>query len=656
MKGRSNTSYLQLFLNNFPLTFKNESSNSFNSSENILMDATDVIEELANAELSDEIPIEEAKKIPAKIGARTYNITGTSDKLKIFVIADSGDLGPNQLAVAELMNEVVDKNPEQKPDLILIVGDFIYKKQKDLQSIRDHTKAYENPKLVHICQVPVFYAMGNHEYEYYRYRNPMAESGKNAALNVLGAMYAKKGTEELFSQSTIDIKDLNKHNMPYYYYSLKFPNGTHLVVADSNTWVLDDFQRQMNISENNQVDFITNIFRHEAQDKSTTILAEHNTHYVSTMRAWEGDSDIYLDNETKAKVNTLLGLPIDSNLHHQQLAATQKKLHPDVRIGGHEHYMRVLYKKIDAGDSKPVMEITAGGGGSKSPQSQIDLSNYDDQSYFGPNYGFFVLSTDASKPGEVEVDAYTNQSVNGQLKPLVDKHLRFNSNRKDPIRPRADDDIEEIRKILMPAWDTYRDFIQENLKRHNGHFLFDNNKPLKSMSHFYNNMIHTTKDINLMYEIINHFNQAEECPPNITVEKIGGYIAEMSNQTSDHSLYLDLIRNLVNALVAHPDEPQFHTLRIHINSLLQVIFNAPINDSKTNDKIYDILNHTLVTFRTKINDTETDEYEEATINSKSKVNPILEENKVCLHTTIIEALKNLQEIVKPYHLLKHPHP
>ena len=119
-----------------------------------------------------------------------YTTSKVSAPLRIAVLADLHDN-----TFGEANEKLVDKVMEQSPDLVLLVGDFLNGNSKD-----DSVPMEFIDSLLKKCELPMYFAPGNHELEYQAAGHPdIFEKIKAAGIPVLDENFVdiKVGGEKL---------------------------------------------------------------------------------------------------------------------------------------------------------------------------------------------------------------------------------------------------------------------------------------------------------------------------------------------------------------------------------------------------------------------------------------------------------------------------
>lgn len=299
-----------------------------------------------------------------------------TNRLRICTIGCHGDKDGGTEKIMALLNEMVAKHPELKPDIILILGDNYYpdglQKPDDPRVQSQFYNVFANPEFEHICNIPCIVILGNHDagrdtHSYYMsYTNYVPYVGYYAGVNPLRLEAAELQqvahtylvAPETFQQTQIDYADLPKHCMPSLYHSWTFDN-VELFGLNSNTYASEFLQllkayayanneavdqvchlatwlkslneqgiSKVNINKDETIDLARNqaawlekLYAKAKSANRATLFSTHHPLFTCGKRHYPGNWDAhhYLNSQEITLLNAILQLNPDAPDFKQQL-------------------------------------------------------------------------------------------------------------------------------------------------------------------------------------------------------------------------------------------------------------------------------------------------------------------------------------------------
>lgn len=463
-----------------------------------------------------------------KVGPRVYSLTNHTNKtLRFAVLGCQGDKSDEQTTVANLMNQFDDL------DFLTFLGDNFYKRgpgSPDGPMFQTHFyEKYATKERKNLLGKPKFLAIGNHDGDYCRENLLYLLVGQEIEIQEAAHSYMPdnqfKTVEEkikLYSNDTLDIKQLPEWNMPYFYYSLIIGN-VQLFFINSNSYVKDYIalcKKGDQVDPTNQALWLKTEIEKAKKSGKRILLFQHNPLVTCGKRTNKPDTDLYLSNDDINFLKEIKLIPENtlSPGYDQILSAIYEKqeLSSDqglITFVAHDHAMG--FRK-----QNQTIQVNSGAGGERKLQDRVSFADQKNQGCYIKRHGFVIVSCDKDDPKKIEFDFHT---IDG-------KHLKFTDASSQPVRKKSNDNnVENLRDIILKACETYISFLndQQTSDKYKGKF-FD-----WAMG----NWTHTLNDVDVVHEIMNYLNQPKL--PNFTTTLIELYkLADrIYNKQSDHSLY-----------------------------------------------------------------------------------------------------------------------
>lgn len=570
---------------------RRSSSYSDKLSELVNQSRMDRLQKFSELDLATQAPkrgLHPAKALLAakEIGPRVYRLTNHQPEiLRFFVFGCQGEIGDAQKRVAELMNSIAD-HPEKRPAFIIILGDNIYPdgvdKPDDPRFQSQFHDVYGNPKLTHICGVPCFIILGNHDgnrHRWEQFREKRTRPVWNFAKNYLRmpintaapptGEYAEinqiahtlldhpddpvtdKSKIETYTGYELDLKTLQRWNMPYFYYSV-IVGKVQIFFLNSNTYIKDylEYQKRVLFGERvdpdtNQAAWLTMEYANAKRAGRTVMFAQHHPLFTCGKRRYryDWDADLYMSSEEIKTVNRLLELSPDKNdfrekfkrvifgqdddlikmdsngnYNHMLTKIYQvfQGIYPDLVFAAHDHSIYYYNNISDVGLGRQLCQVISGGGGGE----LMDRRYFDENKNLGcffNNNGFFAISCNKFEPHIITIEPYTTEG----------NHLIFTNQGSLALRDREIDPlVEKIRKAVLEACDDYLNFLAKQQNYYNGKFFS-----------IINNLTHSSKDADVLHQIEAFLYEPIPSDFEKTVTTLHKLASKLINRASEHSLY-----------------------------------------------------------------------------------------------------------------------
>lgn len=547
-----------------------------------------------NLEVSDQV--KKALEDAHNTKPRVINIINHPSNMNICVLGCAGSLNEGPLDVARYINATVEKNPELKPDLFIILGDNFYpdgvSRPDDPRFELNFHGIYGHPELEFIKDVPCLVILGNHDLKYdtesqiksyVPYNNyilgtnPLTseEAGLQQVAHSLMAHesdhpeLAGESKADFFQQPNIDYALQPKHNMPHSFYSYVF-DKLQIFCLNSNTYLrdfliyLENFANDKSTPADNQAVWLQEEYNKAIKAGRTTLFAMHHPlfsvgkrpyksgwdakHYLNPIEItlWSeirqlNPKDTYFKTKLKKIFDNAPQLLIKKNANYNEMLTQAiydfQDITPHLTCTAHDHSIYYYNNKLDKTAKNKICQMVAGAGGSDELQSRLYFGNHDNLGTFIKKHGFALLSCDTKKPELFDINVF---SVDGL-------HLKFTSNDPLPIRPGnntndiGDKKVEEIREIILSACDNYQKFLHAKQTTTKGGFFNYTPALFSGLSGLQNyNTSHTLSDVECMHDMLNYINQATPPTYEDTIIFLFKAMNDIYNKSSIHSLYTDI--------------------------------------------------------------------------------------------------------------------
>lgn len=535
-------------------------------------------------------------KTAYEVGPHVYQlINHHSDELTFFAEGCGGVPGEKQKKVASRMDGVAAFKP---PAFFLGCGDNFYHDgvtdYRDSRFTTQYHDTYGDPLLEHLAPVPGFIGLGNHDGRRHKWEQLLTsytptfirtppQTGEVVEVNQVAHSYTTQPNDkninvskcELYSSETLDITNLPKWNMPFFYYSI-ICEKVQIFVLNSNSYV-SDWLKKEKLSEKKESDLAAEVldfsiplekncknqatwFETECKKAKlagrTVIVVMHHPLFTASVRhfQYKGDAELYLTPDELKEANERLNQPVESRIYNEILRKvfqTQEIL-MDMVIAAHDHSLYYYNNILDIDSPYKICQVVTGGGGGDL-QDRMNFQNHKNLGGFLKQTGFIAITCNKYHPELITIEIFTTEN----------HYLKFTNKDPIPVRePSLDNRIEIIRELILEACDEYQIFLDNRQTINEGKFfrLTTNHK-------------HTTNDLDIMHELMSYLNKPIPSDYDSTLVFLHELISKIYNKkiTGGHSLYLLILTKLKSKIVGEAALKKFEEFDETLN----------INDKKT---------------------------------------------------------------------------
>ncbi len=465
--------------------------------------------------------------------AHLENALKQGTDFRFFILGCEGNAKKNQIRVAELMSEIA-LDPANRPDFILLLGDNFYDhgvNSAEDEMFRTHFEEIYGRRSLAIRDIPCFVILGNHDENIHK-KHMWKKQGIEVGMHQVVHSYLED--PEVYVNSTLDLDQLPKWNMPARAYSLRFAD-TEIFCIDSNTYALEFLAAQNgDVSLTNQTVWLETKVKEAQANGRKVMLALHHPLVTQGKRAFISDLNLYLSKEKFQELKELLPNVTQDFSYNALLNEIIKKqeLIFNAVLSAHDHY-QAYYNNVLVESKHRLCQITAGGGGGGT-HARKEFQTQSEMGYFIKGHGATLVKAEIDTP-ELKFNTY---SV-GQRTPIV-----FTNQSPRPVHtypgnitPKAKRNILMLHTALLDALSDYFAFLsisepspQKTIKEKSAGFFSRHGK----------------EGINRAHKLWGYLNKVTRDDYKTTLEQTMEILGGSPTSPDEHSLITYVTKHLEN--------------------------------------------------------------------------------------------------------------
>ncbi|GEM_PF-5708270 len=550
---------------------------------------------------------------------RTFNIVNhNKSRLNICALGCQGSDKDAPKRVAELLNQIVSKYPDLKPDLFIILGDNFYPDgvfgPADPRFESQFHQTYGNKDLENICGVPCIVVLGNHDggrdtethlKSWVPFHNTLLGTNPlnnaDAERQQIAHSYLqhpsdpeqKESKQEFFQRNNLDYTLLPKHLMPHFFNSWII-DTVEVFALNSNTYVKDylallrQYAFDQPVDPNNQAAWTQRKYFEAVKAGRSAIFAMHHPLFTAGKRAYPlgWDAKHYLAPEEITLVNQILQLSPDAYDFKEKLRAIFnekpdssrklesngnynemltrimcdfQKMSPDMVTTAHDHSIYYFNNRNEESPHPKICQVVSGGGGSQELQPQLFFGMQNNLGCFLREYGVSIFSCDKKSPKLFEINLFSTplsrDETDKRLSGLTPHVTHLQFTSKSPQPYRKEENDERVKKI--------RDIVLHACRKYQ-EFLHKKQTERKDQGKFFD-IIPNVTSLSGFFKYNTKHTLAD-------VDRMNEMIAFLNEP--EPSSFKDTVIFLQNRLGHLSNKDSNNSLYLEINEVLQAEFNG----------------------------------------------------------------------------------